>query len=311
MELRQLRQFVALAETKNFHRASEVLNMAQPPLSVSIRKLEEDLGVRLVERHARGVTLTAEGELAAVQAREILRLADELRQSAAQAVVGARGPLNLGFVASATYDVIPSLVPVFRERYPAVELRLREATSASIIESLVRGDLDAGLVRTPLFGVSGIDLIHLGSESMVLAVPRGHPLESRTEIELGELGTEPIIAWNRTAEPWIRTLIDLSFSAVSVAPNVIEEASQIHTMVALVECGIGVAVVPAVLRRAGLGRVRLVDLVCKGAPIEIGFAVAVRSGPPRRLTTNFANVVVEVLRDPSWNPSSSVLGEAR
>lgn len=300
MELRQLRQFVALAETKNFHRASEVLNMAQPPLSVSIRKLEDDLGVRLVERHARGVTLTPEGELAVVQAREILRLAEELRQSAAEAVQGARGPLNLGFVASATYDVIPNLVPVFRERFPAVELRLKEATSADIIGSLVHGDLDVGLVRTPLFGVNDVRLIHLASEKLVLAVPRGHRLESRAEIELGELGAEPTIAWNRNAEPWIRTLVDLSFSAVGLAPVVIEEASQIHTMVALVECGIGVALVPSVLRRAGLGRVRLVDLVCKGAPIEIGFAVAVRAGPSRRLTTNFTDVALEILRDPSW-----------
>lgn len=300
--MRQLRQFLALAETRNFHRAAEALNMAQPPLSVSIRKLEEDLGVRLVERHARGVSLTAEGELAAAQAREILRLSDELKQFATEAVKGARGPLNLGFVASATYDVIPNLVPVFRERFPAVDLRLREATSADIIARLVNGELDAGLVRTPLFGVPSVSLIDLASEKLVLAVPRGHRLESRAEVELGELGGEPFILWNREAEPWIRTLIDLNFSAVGITPNMVEEASQIHTVVALVECGIGLAVVPSVLRRAGLGRVRLVDLVCKGAPIEIGFAVAVRAGPRRKLIKNFADVAVEVLRDPRWLP---------
>ena len=302
MELRQLRQFLALAETRNFHRAAETLHMAQPPLSVSIRKLEEDLGVRLVERHARGVTLTAEGELAASQAREILRLADELRLFATGAVSGARGPLNLGFVASATYDVIPSLVPVFRARYPDVELRLREATSVDIIAGVAQGELDVGLVRTPIFGASGVTLTHLVSENLVLAVPRGHRLESRAEVDLAELRDEPLILWNSEAEPWVRALIDLKFSDIELVPNVVEEVSQIHTMVALVECGIGAGLVPSVLRRSGSGRVRLVDLVCQGAPIQIGFAVAVRAGPSRKLTTNFAEVAIEILQDPSWRP---------
>ena len=309
MELRQLRQFLALAETQNFHRAAELLHIAQPPLSVSIRKLEEELGVRLVDRHPRGVTLTAEGVLAASQAREILRLADELRMFAKEATAGARGPLNVGFVASATYDVIPSLVPVFRERFPAVDLSLREATSIDIIEALAQGDLDVGLVRTPLFETVGVTLTPLASETLVLAVPRGHRLESRAEVELGELKNEPLILYDATAVPALRTLIDLQFSAIGITPKVVQEAAQVHTMVALVECGLGVALVPSVLRRAGLGRVRLVDLFCKGAPIQIGFAIAVRDAEPRRLLKNFAEVAAEVLADPSWHPLLPPAGE--
>jgi DNA-binding transcriptional LysR family regulator len=302
MDLRQLRQFLALAETQNFHRAAEMLHIAQPPLSVSIRKLEEELGVRLVERHPRGVTLTAEGALAASQAREILRLSDELRTSAKEAIAGARGPLNVGFVASATYDVIPSLVPVFRARFPAVDLSLREATSIDIIAGLVKGDLDVGLVRTPLFEAEGVKLTPLACETLVLAVPRGHRLESRAEVELAELKNESLVLYDGIAVPALRALIDLQFSAIGITPKVVQEAVQIHTMVALVECGLGVALVPSVLRRAGLGRVRLVDLFCKGTPIQIGFAIAVRDTQTRRLWRNFAEVAAEVLADPSWHP---------
>lgn len=302
MELRQLRHFIALAKSGNFHRAAETLNISQPPLSVSIRKLEEELSVSLFERHARGVTLTPEGELAVVQAQEIIRLSDELRLFAKESVSGVRGTLNLGFVASAAYDLIPTLVPVFRERFPLVDLRLREATSAEIIAGVAQGDLDVGLVRTPIFGVTDITLTPIASECMVLALPRGHRFESRAEVDLAELKNEPLVLWNRDSEPWFRTLIDMSFSAINLVPNVAEEAAQIHTVMALVECGIGAALVPSILRLSGSGRVRLIDLTTQGAPIPIGFAIAVRTGQGRQLTSNFADTAIEVLRGPNWQP---------
>ena len=298
MELRQLRQFLALAETKNFHRAAESLHMAQPPLSVSIRKLEEELGVSLAERHARGVTLTPEGELVATQAREIVRLATELRQFAKEAVLGARGTLSVGFVVSATYDVIPRLIPVFRSRYPNVELRLREASTHEIIEGLNRGDLDVGLVRTPLAGALGVGLTPLFSETMLLAVRHGHRFESRSEVELAELRDEPLILFPRSAISSLRTLIDFSFSDLGITPNIVEETAQVHTTMALVECGIGSALVPSVLRRAGLGHVRLVDLTIRGKPIQIGLAVAVPVAHNHRVAKTFVQVAVEVLAEP-------------
>jgi DNA-binding transcriptional LysR family regulator len=302
VQLRQLRQFIVLAKAGNFHRAAEILNISQPPLSVSIRKLEDELGVELFERHARGVTLTAEGELAISQAREIVRLSDELISFAQDAQSGVRGNLNLGFASSAAYDLIPTLVPIFRERFPLIDLRLAEATSVAIIEGVMNGDLDVGLVRTPIFGVEGISLTPLASENMVLAVPRGHRLESRAEIDLAELENEPLIMWSRDAEPWFRTLIEMNFNAIDVLPKIAEEAAQIHTVLALVECGIGVALVPSVVRRSGSGRVRLVDLLSNGAPIEIGFALAVRAGSARRITSNFSDTAIEVFRNPDLHP---------
>ena len=301
MELRQLRQFLCLVETKNFHRAAERLNISQPPLSVSIRKLELSLGVRLFERHSRGVSLTPQGELIAEQAREIVRIADELRQCAKETVIGARGRLNVGFVASATYDLIPALVPVFRARFPAVELRLKEATSVDIVSGLLQGELDVGLVRTPIFGTSRIQIIPVASETMMLAVPLGHRFASCADVRLEDLGGEPMIMWNREAEPWFQALIDLSFAKVDIAPKVVEEASHVHTVLALVECGVGGALVPSTLRRLGTGRVRLVDITCEGDRISIGFAIAVRLDHPRRVATNFAKAVTDVVSDPSWH----------
>jgi DNA-binding transcriptional LysR family regulator len=299
MELRQLRQFLALVQAGNFHRAAAALNMAQPPLSVSIRKLEEELGMRLFERHSRGVTLTPEGETTAVQAREILRRADELKSFATEVVDGSRGVLNIGFVASATYGAIPSVIPVFRQRFPAVDLRLKEATTLDIVKSLRQGDLDVGLVRTPVSGTESLTITPLLMENLVLAVPHGHRLQSRSEVELEQLRDEPLILYDRTAVPSMRNLIDLSFSTIGITPNVVEEAAHIHTMMALVDCGLGAALLPAILRRAGTGRVRLVDLVCRGAAIQTGLALAVREGETRRLVKNFSAVATEVLSAPA------------
>lgn len=299
MELRQLRQFLALAHAGNFHRAAAALHMAQPPLSVSIRKLEEELGMRLFERHSRGVTLTPEGEITAAQAREILRQADELKSFATEVVSGSRGVLNVGFVASATYGAVPTIVPAFRKRFPAVDLRLKEATTLDIMKGLRQGDLDVGIVRTPVSGTAGLVVTQLMSESLVLAVPHGHRLQSRSEVELEQLRDEPLILYERTAVPSLRSLIDLSFSTIGITPNVVEEAAHIHTMVALVDCGLGAALLPAILRRAGTGRVRLVDLLCQGAPIQTGLALAVRESEPRRLVNNFAALAIDVLVAPA------------
>src|SRR5687768_3402859 len=138
MELRQLRQFVAVAEARNFRRAAEQLHMAQPPLSVAIRKLEEEVGTALFVRQPRGVVLTAAGVAALSVAQQCMASADALRDAALSAAGGESGVLRVGFVGSATYSLMPKLLPAFRSRYPDVELVLRESTNLELL-ALVEG----------------------------------------------------------------------------------------------------------------------------------------------------------------------------
>ncbi|AMU92602.1 hypothetical protein ATM17_30550 (plasmid) [Sphingopyxis macrogoltabida] len=273
--------------------------MSQPPLSVSIRRLEEELGVQLIERHSRGVTLTTEGALVVEQAQEVVRVADNIRLFAKESLGGTRGLLRLGFVGSATFNLIPSLIPRFRALFPNVTLKLSEQVSAEIVAGLLSGDLDAGLLRTPLFDVTGLILTPLSVDRLVLALPYGHAFAERSEIKLEDLANQAMILWSRTTEPWVRTMIDINFSAIGIAPVVVEEASHIHTMLSLVECGLGAALVPSIVRRSSPDRLNFVDLTCKGSPIELGFAMAVREGQGRPLTANFAGVAIEVLQQNS------------
>ena len=142
MNLRQLRQFVTLAETGNFHRTAELLHMAQPPLSVSVRKLEEELGSRLFERHSTGVRLTAEGQAMLPEAHLALFHAERCRQAVADAREGLGGLLRLGIIGSATYALLPELIPSVRARYPQIELELSEATSTEILDGLLARRFD-------------------------------------------------------------------------------------------------------------------------------------------------------------------------
>src|SRR5690348_17249266 len=118
MELRQIRQFVTLTEALNFHRAAKALNMTQPPLSISIRKLEQELGVELFVREPRGVSLTEAGHAALPHARKALRSLEAMSDSINATVDGTGGRLSVGFVGTAVYALLPKVVPLFRAQRP-------------------------------------------------------------------------------------------------------------------------------------------------------------------------------------------------
>ena len=126
------------------------MHMAQPPLSVSIKRLEDDLGSPLVLRERRGLRLTATGEVILAHAKLIAFHSDQLRKSATDVTGGIGGKLRIAFVGSATYTLFPRALPQFRERYPLVELELRERSTTQILREIEQGELDLGFVRYPV-----------------------------------------------------------------------------------------------------------------------------------------------------------------
>lgn len=281
MELRQVRHFVTLCETQNFHRAAEALNMSQPPLSISIRKLEQELGVALFERQARGVSLTQAGLEALPHARKILAEAEAMADAARATVQGMGGRLSVGFVGSAIYALLPKVVPLFRTERPAVDLRLREATSLEIIQGLEIGELDIGVLRTPVFDPGDVALEPLSQEEMILLLPKGHRLGGRRLVRLEDLREEPLIGYDRTRLPNFWHLSLNACDAAGFQPRIVEEAAHLHTLIALVESGIGVALAPAVSRIPGADRVAYARLTVRGAPLMVGLALATRRGESR------------------------------
>lgn len=296
MELRQIRQFVALCEALNFHRAAKALNMSQPPLSISIRKLEQELGVTLFDRQARGVTLTEAGLAALPHARKILRGVEAMGDAVSATVDGMGGRLSVGFVGSAVYMLLPKVVPIFRSQRPAVDLRLREATTLEIIRGVESGDLDLGVLRTPVFDVGEIALEPLFREEMILLLPPNHPLRDQETVRLEDLRDEAFIGHDRARLPNYWNLILSACDTAGFQPRIVEEAAHLHTLIALVESGIGVALAPAVSRIPGSNRVSYARLTVQGAPIMIGLALAT-SGESRPVRDAFVAALREAADD--------------
>ena len=268
MELRQLQQFVAVAETLNFRRAAERLHMAQPPLSVAIRKLEAEVGAPLFERQPRGVALTAAGVAALDFARRCLIDADALRDAAQAAAGGERGLLRVGFVGSATYALMPRLLPAFRKRYPHVELVLRESTNLELLALVHSGELDIGLVRYPTGSASALRFEIVERDVFCAVLPANHSLAKHSKVTLAMLAGEPFVDY---------ASVMLAFQQAGLTPRVSQEATQVQTVISLVQSGMGVALVPSVSARLASRDVVFRPVTDLPASAEISLAMASRT----------------------------------
>ena len=271
MDLRQLRYFTTLAETLNFHRAAERLNMSQPPLTVAIRKLEAELGAPLFERGVRGVRLTAAGEAALGPAREAQAQARAVRDAVQQGATGELGRLRIGFVGSAVSERLPRIISAYRAQFPRVELELREMTSAEIVEEIEARNFDAGLVRLPIMRRVPLMLDVIEHDELVAAVPADHALARRKSVALRELADQPFIIHSAISVLHIITILECQ--KAGFAPRVAQEATQVQTILSLVQSGLGVGLVPARMARFAPEAVHLMPLT---EPIAIEMGIACR-----------------------------------
>ena len=288
MNLRQLRQFLALAETGNFHRAAERLCMAQPPLSVSIRKLENELGCELFERTSTGVRLTAAGQAMVADARLALAHAERCRQAVADAREGEGGVVRLGIVGSATYALLPRLIPSLRRRWPKIVLELTEATTSEILQGLAARRFDAGLLRYPLPDPRGFDILALERDAFVLAVHERSPLAAREAIALPEAAHEPFIMYPPDQVPGLSTLAMMRCQSSGFVPRVAQEAMQVQTILSLVAAGLGVALVAGVAERVMPAGVKCLRLTDDPPGFHLGIALARLAGDTNRVVQRFA-----------------------
>ena len=243
MELRQLRYLVALAEELNFTRAAANEHVAQPALSQQIRRLEDEIGLALVERTTRQVTLTAAGELLVVRARRVL---SEL-ESAHTELQGLRG-MDVGHV---TIGAMHTMGPVdlslvlaqFSERHPNVELTVREASSEELAEMLRVDEIDlAFLSVTERVEAHGLGLTQLVSEELVVLLPPGHRLAGRPQVRMAELAEERFISFREGAR--LRELQAAAGRQAGFEPRVRLETNESRRVRRLVARGLGVAILP-------------------------------------------------------------------
>lgn len=295
MELRQLRQFVAVAEHLNFRRAAEVLHMAQPPLSVAIRNLEAELGVALFARRGRGIELTEAGHAACAAAKNCLFSAQDVFAAVNNVAAGERGHLRLAFVGSATYSALPTLLPAFRRRYPAIQLTLSEATNLQALKLLDAREIDMALVRYPTTHLSTLTYEMFERDHFVAAIPAGHALARKRHVTLAQLAAHPFIDYAANQVPGLHALVAFAFQQAGLSPSVVQKAIQVQTVISLVQSNMGVALVPSIVGKQAPRHVVLrpvADFPAGGPEMGVAMAFLARHAPAtvarmREVAANF------------------------
>ena len=243
MELRQLRYLVAVADELSFTRAAEREHVAQPALSQQIKRLEEEVGLALVERTTRSVAMTSAGEVLVARARRML---SELEAANAEleALSGVyTGHVYLGVLHTMGPVDVSLVLALFRERHPGVELTVREQSSEELAEMLRDDELDlAFLSVTESVERKGLGLHQLVSEELVLIVSESHHLAGRRRVQMAELAGEEFISYREGAR--LRELLESAGRSAGFAPRVTLESNESGRIRRLVARGLGVAILP-------------------------------------------------------------------
>jgi DNA-binding transcriptional LysR family regulator len=287
MELRHIRYFIAVAEELNFTRAAAKIGIGQPPLSLQIRSLEEELGEPLFRRLSHGAELTAAGRAFLPEARKMIALAQRAKRTAQRGARGEIGQLRLGFTSSASYcRIVPATLRAFRSEYPEVELSLQEADTTRLLEHLTRENIDAGFIRPGLNDPTGVRLHRLGEEAMVIALPSKHSLAKSARLSLSALAGESFVLFPRDAGPaWFDEVIAACRQA-GFEPILGQEAPQISSVGNLVAAELGVALVPAsIASQVKVTGIKYVQ-INGDAPVA-RLALAVRPGEHSVIVQNF------------------------
>ncbi|MFT4251646.1 MAG: LysR substrate-binding domain-containing protein [Caulobacter sp.] len=290
MELRHVRYFVALAEELNFTRAAARLGIGQPPLSQQIRDLENEVGYPLFVRRPHGAELTEAGRVFLAEARQILEQADRALQAARRAGGGHVGALRVGFTSSANFHpAVTEAFAVFHWKYPDASLMVEESHSARLVERLRRSELDAAFVRPGNVAPEGLDLLPLGDEPLVLALPAGHPLAAQARVPVAALRGEPFVIFSQGIGRTFLGLIREVCAGHGFDPTIAQETPHIVAMINMVAAGLGVAMAPGSIAQLAVRGVVYRPL--DDATPRVPLALATRTGDASPLVRNFVELI--------------------
>ena len=286
-----MRCFVAVAEELHFGRAAGRLRVAQSAVSQQVKRLEQELGVQLLTRNKRQVSLTGPGRVFLDEARLTLWQAEKGAETARRASRGQVGRLVVGFIGPATYNIVPEVLGIYRKRFADVELVLHEWTSEQQTERLREGYLHVGFVRAPV-DIESLEVEHTFREPVVVVLPEEHPLAALDSVPVEMLADEPFIFVPRQKEPHsFDRYVGLCREA-GFAPRVVQETYHVHILAALVKAGIGVGMAPA-----SVGKQRWDGVVyrrLRSPAAELETAVVRRQHETSPVVRAFLEVVKEV-----------------
>ncbi|KUJ69344.1 LysR family transcriptional regulator [Streptomyces albus subsp. albus] len=253
MQLQQLRYFTAVADSRHFTRAAELLHVAQPSLSQQIRALERELGAELFHRARGNITLTDAGEALLPLARQILADTETAHREVQEVAQLRRGRVRLGAPPSLCASLVPDVLRAYHDRYPGIELLIDEGGSQDLVRTLAAGELDLALIITPLAGgapaLAATEL--LGEDLVVVSAPTAPPPVRRRRIRVADLRGLPMVMFRRGYD--LREFTTAACQAAGFDPSFTVAGGEMDAVLGFVRAGLGLAVVPGmVAARSGL-----------------------------------------------------------
>lgn len=251
LSLRDIRAFIAVAQTGSFTRAATRLHLSQPALTVQIRRLEETLGTRLFDRNSRNVALTPVGRDLLPLLQKSLHDMEHVLADARALSGGASGTVRIACLPSFAASVLPDLIRDFRSELPDVSFQIRDVV-ASVVDALVRNeDVDVGLTGGAEAGQTGaadtaLDVLYEGEDRLVAVCPKRHPLARRRTVRLADLLRTPLVLTARGTS--VRAVVDAALADADTPPTIACEPTYMMTAVAMVRGGLGVTILPASAR---------------------------------------------------------------
>lgn len=273
MELRHLRYFCAVAEHGSFTLAARQLNVSQSGVSGQVRDLEREIGVALLRRDQRDVTLTPEGTIFFDEAREILIRADRAVELAVRSSRGQSGTLTVGLCGPVTAALLPKLIRRFRKQFPGVSLALRERSPFEQVDALLSGHIDIAFTRgIPRDAKHLVYYERLFQEHVIVALPKGHPLATDQTVAVGRLATERIILYYREGAPEVFDTIVAMCKQAKFSPRITDTPRSWQSVLTMVEAGEGVALIPSCVQHLRANNVVFRPLGDKRCKVEAIFA---------------------------------------
>jgi DNA-binding transcriptional LysR family regulator len=292
MELRHLRYFVSVAEALSFTKAAEKLRTAQPSLSRQIRALEEELGVRLLNRTKQLVTLTDEGRAFLADARRLLALATQIVESVRRLHTGEVRTLNVGYVSNLFHDLLPRTLASFHRTFPSISVNLFDLSCGDQFRALEEGKLDLGFVglHEPI-ARRGLEFRTIASYKTVVALPKDNLLTDKTTVELKSLKPMFFIGMSEPSYPGYREWLTRTCERVGFSPKVLQDVDLERTMIHAVAAGLGIALVPEQLKK-----LEHENVVFRPVNPTVGTegCIAWRNGDPSSASKGFVQIVEQV-----------------
>ncbi|MDQ6765180.1 MAG: LysR substrate-binding domain-containing protein [Verrucomicrobiota bacterium] len=250
MELRHLRYFVAVGEALSFTGAAKKLRLAQPSLSRQIRDLEEELGVRLLDRTTQGTRLTPSGKSFLADARRVLAHGEQIVQAVRRLDRDEKRDLRIGYVADLVYDLLPPSIAAFQAVFPTVPVHLYDMTCGEQLTALSEGRLDLGFLGSPeVEERAGIRARQIAAYKTVAAVSKKNPLARRSVIKLKELEPMFFVGISEQSRPGYRKWLTSNCAKAGYRPKVLQEVDFDRPVLHAVASGLGVALLPAPVKK--------------------------------------------------------------